>query len=137
MLRISSNVKIPGHEIVLQSIRSSGPGGQNVNKVSSAIQLFFDVTASSLPEFHKERLLRQQDQRITADGIIVIKSQEHRTREKNKEAALERLSELIRSAIVTPRKRKATKPTRSSQKKRLEGKTRRAKTKAMRGRVQD
>lgn len=137
MLRISSNVSLPESEVVLQSVRSQGAGGQNVNKVSTAIHLFFDIRASSLPEVYKERLLARQDHRITTGGVIVIKSQEHRTQEKNREAALERLRELLQSAAVTPKKRRATRPTRSSKERRLEGKAQRSQTKAMRGKVDD
>lgn len=136
MLRISSKVSIPDDEIVLQAIRSQGAGGQNVNKVSSAIQLFFDIPASTLPEFYKERVLKRRDHRITAGGVVVIKAQEHRTQEKNREAALRRLQELVQSAAVTPKRRKPTRPTRSSKEKRLRKKTERSQVKALRGRVE-
>ena len=135
MLFISHTVSIPFEEIQLTAMRSQGAGGQNVNKVSSAIHLKFDVPSSSLPEFYKERLLALRDHRITKDGVIVIKSQEHRSQELNKEAALNRLVSLIKGATVVQKTRRATKPSRSSQKKRMDKKTKHGKNKALRGRV--
>ena len=137
MLRISNNVTIPVREIEINAIRAQGAGGQNVNKVSSAIHLRFDISASSIPGLYKERLLKLNDQRITKDGVVVIKAQQYRSQEMNKEEALRRLQELIKSVAVSPKKRKPTKPTRSSQKKRLDSKTRRGAVKLARGRVTD
>ncbi len=138
MLEISPLVQIPDNELEFKFIRAQGAGGQNVNKVSSAVQLRFDIRASaSLPAIYKERLLQLNDQRITREGVIVIRSQEHRTQEMNREAALARLAALIRSVTVVQKKRVPTRPTRSSQKKRLDQKTQRSQTKALRGRVSD
>jgi len=135
MIIISNYVSIADDEVSFSAIRAQGAGGQNVNKVSSAIHLRFDIKASSLPEFYKERLLALQDHRITKDGVIVIKSQEHRTQEMNKEAAIGRLVALIKQATVVQKARRPTKPSRSSQKKRMDKKTKHGQTKAMRGRV--
>lgn len=137
MLQISNQVAIPAREIEISAIRAQGTGGQNVNKVSSAIHLRFDISASSIPELYKERLLKLKDQRITKDGVIVIKAQQHRSQEMNREEALRRLQELVRSVAVSPKKRKPTKPTRSSQKKRLDSKTKRGAVKLARGKVLD
>lgn len=137
MLEISKMVSIPENEIEMSAVRSQGAGGQNVNKVASAIHLRFDIIASSLPERYKERLLKLNDQRITKDGVIVIKAQEHRSQEQNREEALQRLQELIKSAIAIPKPRKPSKPTRSSQRKRMDSKTKRSHLKTMRGKVID
>ena len=137
MLQISSSVAIPAREIEINAIRAQGAGGQNVNKVSSAIHLRFDIGASSIPAVYKERLLKLKDQRITKEGVIVIKAQQHRSQEMNKEEALRRLQELVKSVAVSRKKRKPTKPTRSSQKKRLDSKTKRGAVKLSRAKVTD
>ncbi len=136
-LQISSLVSIPLAEIELTAIRAAGPGGQHVNKVSSAIHLRFDISASSLPEFHKERLLNLSDQRVSGEGVIVIKAQRFRSQEKNREEALSRLADLIRKAVVTEKKRRPTKPSRASKRRRLDSKTKRGKTKALRSKVSE
>lgn len=135
MLQISRNVTIPDEEIEMSAIRAQGAGGQNVNKTSSAIHLRFDIASSSLPEVYKERLAGLNDQRISKDGVLVIKAQQFRTQEKNREDALERLRVLIRSVAQTPKTRKATRPTRSSQRKRMDKKSQRGRTKQLRGKV--
>ena len=134
-LQITRSVALPISEIEMSAIRAQGPGGQNVNKVSSAIHLRFNIVASSLPDAFKERLLALNDQRITKDGVFILKAQNSRSQEKNKAEALQRLQELVVSVSVLPTVRRATKPTRSSQTKRVESKVRRGLDKAMRGKI--
>lgn len=136
-LKISNSVLIPFDEIELAAIRASGPGGQNVNKVASAIHLRFDVGASSLPEFYKQRLLALSDHRITKDGVVVIKADQARSQERNREAALMRLGELVQSVTQLRKKRIPTRPSRAARQRRLDSKKKNARTKALRGRVTD
>ncbi|HEY9814345.1 MAG TPA: alternative ribosome rescue aminoacyl-tRNA hydrolase ArfB [Candidatus Obscuribacterales bacterium] len=137
MLQITNRTAIPLSEIDLSAVRSQGAGGQNVNKVATAIHLRFDIQASSLSPLYKERLLNLNDKRITKDGLVIIKAQQHRTQEQNKDDALQRLQALIKSVTVTPKKRKPTKPSRNAKKKRLDSKTKRGQIKALRKKVDE
>ena len=136
MLQISRQVGIPEEEIVVTAVRAQGAGGQNVNRVASAVHLRFDIPRSSLPEVYKERLLALQDGRITRDGVVVIKAQEFRSQEQNREAARERLRALLQRGGETPKRRRPTRPGRAARQRRLDGKKKRSETKSRRGRVE-
>lgn len=137
MLQITNRTAIPLSEIELSAVRSQGAGGQNVNKVATAIHLRFDINASSLSPLYKERLLNLNDSRITKEGIVIIKAQQHRTQEQNREDALDRLRVLVKSVTITPKKRKPTKPSKTAKRKRLDSKAKRGQIKSLRGNVRD
>src|SRR5690554_5141145 len=137
MIFISNNISLEDNEVEISAMRAQGAGGQNVNKVASAIHLRFDIGASSLPEFYKHRLLTRSDSRITRDGVVIIKAQRYRSQERNREEALERLRELIRSAAATHKRRIPTRPGKAAQERRLAEKARHGQRKRLRGQVGD
>ncbi len=137
MLKISKKTSVPLSEIQISYVTAQGSGGQNVNKVATAAHLRFDIHNSSLPEEMKHRLLNLSDHRITSEGVVIIKAQSHRTREQNRQSALNRLQELIKKVASVPKKRKPTKPTAASKRRRLDNKSKRSTTKSLRGKVRE